>query len=391
MSLEDILRRTNTKLDKAVKKRPFSFGYDRPSFAAANNSGDPKLWIPSGIWTLDTALGGGLGTGRITELFSDMEGEGKTTLVLQFIKSVQDVDGTAVLFESESALDKTRAGGMGVDLDRLIKWTPDTLEDGFRYMGELIKNIAADKDQGNKPTLIVWDTISMARTEGERDGDAFKDGLNAGPRAISTALKNYAQEIAANNVHLLLVNQSYTDINNPASKYLGTQYQTHGGKRIKFAATYRIKVKKCGFIGRGRSCKAKDEKLGKKVRITIPKNKLALPYRNFEAHLYGNTGYSDVMTMAHNFVEDTPYKWDKGLAVKTGGRYHPIGAPKSCYWHELEETVLNSPDTLQAWRERWLQIFPIHESRQLNDNGWFELVPGVSTCTPTPNGILGDS
>jgi protein RecA len=389
MGIEDILKKTNAKLDKATKDNPFSFGHDRPRMASEDGLGDPDLWIPTGVWPLDCALGGGLAMGRVTELFSDDEGEGKTTTALTFVRPVQKVKGSAAWLESETALDKIRAAGMGVDLKSTIKWTPDTLEDGFRYLKELVHQIATDKDQKGKPTIIVWDTIAMARTEAERDGDAFRDGIGAGPRAISTALRNFAQEFAAYNVHVVLVNQSYTDINSAKSKYMGPQMQTPGGKRIKFVASYRIKVKKCGFIGHGRTVGPQDEKLGIKVRMTIVKNKLALPYRSLELYLYGNTGYNDIMSQAHMFLEDGPYKWLEGLEVKNGGRYQPIGASKSCYWSELPALMAESPESTRLWREHWLQVFPIHESRQPNADGWYARVPGVATWTPTPDGILG--
>lgn len=388
MSLEDILKKTNTKLEKKVKSKPFSFGADKPSLGSEEGSGDVSLWVPTGIWPLDCALGGGLAMGRVTELFSDDEGEGKTTLTVQIEEQVQRVGGTVVHFESESALDKIRCAGIGLDLNNMIKWTPDTLEDGFRYMGELIKQIAADKDQSDKPTIICWDTISMARTESERDGDAFAKGMISGPRQISTALKNYAQEIAAHNVHLLLVNQSYTDINNPKAKYLGTQYKTHGGKRIGFASSYRIKVKKVGYIGRGRNLDIGDDKLGIKVRVTIPKNKLARPFRSVDCYLYGDTGYNSNMTMAHNFMEKGPYQWKEGLDHVGSGRYKPIGCEKSYYWHELDKAISENEETQRLWKLRWLEYFPIHPSRVQNLQGWYERDFTVSDISPTPGGIL---
>ncbi len=385
MALEDILKKTNKKLSGS---KVFSFGSDTPSLASEEGSGDVKLWIPTGIWPLDVALGGGLALGRITELFSDDEGEGKTTLVIHTEKSVQQAGGTVIHLESESALDKLRAGGIGLNLDNLIKWTPDTLEDGFRFVGEILEQISADRDQAGKPTLIVWDTIAMARTEGERDGDPFRDGIGAAPRAIAAALKNYTQEFSTHNVHLLLVNQSYTDINNKKSAYLGPQMQTPGGKRVKFSASYRVKVKKCGFIGRTRTVGPQDEKLGIKVRVTIPKNKLSLPYRTVELLLYGNTGYSSIMSMAHNFVEKGPFNWPEGLEVKTGGRYKPIASDKSYYWHELEEAVAQNPETQRLWKERWVQYWPVHPSRVVNDQGWYERDFSVDDLLPTPKGIL---
>ena len=393
MGLEDILAKTNKKLEKKSKgkNKTFSFGHDIPGLASQEGSGDAKLWIPSGIHPLDCALGGGLATGRVTELFSDDEGEGKTTAVIHFEHQVQKIGGTVVHFESESALDKVRASAIGLNLKDMIKWTPDTLEDGFRYLGELIQSISEDKDKKGKPTLIVWDTIAMARTESERDGDAFRDGIVAGPRSISIALKNYVQELTAYNVHLLLVNQSYTDIGNPKSKYLGTQYKTPGGKRIKFAASYRIKTKKNGYIGTGRTVGPKDERLGIKVRVSIPKNKMALPYRSIDLFLYGNTGYNSIMSMANMFLDsDSPYQWTDGCEVLPGGRYRPINSLKSFYWWELEKGVASQPDVLKAWEERWLQYFPIHPSRQKNEDGWYERVEGVDINTPTTNSILSN-
>lgn len=388
MSLKDIISRTNSKLSKSTKKNPFSFGHFSPSFAIEDGSGDPNLWVPSGIRPLDCALGGGLAMGRITELFSDNEGDGKTSLALLFAAQIQKVGGTAVWYESESSLDKIRASSIGVDLSTLIKWTPDTLEDGFRYLGELIKQISADKDQSSKPTIVVWDTIAMARTEGERDGDAFRDGLGAGPRAISQAIKNYAQEMANHNVHLLLVNQSYTDINSNKGSYFGPQFQTPGGKRIKFASSYRIKCKRVGYIGKKRDVGPTDEKLGIKVRITTVKNKLAVPYRNVDLYLYGNTGYNEIMSMAGMFVEDGIYKWPDGIQASPGGRYKLINSSTTCYWHEIEQAVLSNPDTYSAWMDRWEKIFPTHPSRVKDSNGWTFRDKSVSSLSPTPNGIL---
>jgi recombination protein RecA len=375
MALDDVLKVTNSELAALAKKKEkgkslFSFGHEEPSLAVGEGAGDPLLYIPTGITLFDAALGGGLPVGRVTELFSENESEGKTTLALTLARAVINAGGAVVWLESESAIDKARAANMGVDLSKMVIWTPDTLEDGFRFVDKIVKNIAADKELQGKPTLIVWDTISMARTEAERDGDAFRDGIGAAPRAIATALKNYAQEFVHYNVHFLIVNQSYTNIN--AGPY-GKQFETPGGKRIKFAATTRIQLKRCGWIGDKRTLGPQDEKTGILVRATTVKNKVALSQRRVELALYGKTGLSEVMTLAHAFIEG-PYKWAEGLATKAGGRYQPIGMDRSVFWSNLEQAVLESPATLAAWRQRAMEIFPVHPSRQINADGWYARV-----------------
>jgi RecA/RadA recombinase len=377
MSLKDVLGKTtkdltdlSKKKDKKAKKPLFSFGHENPTFADDDGAGDVKLWIPSGITMLDYALGGGLPVGRISELYSDHESEGKTTIALHFARSVQQIGGAAIWLESESAIDKPRAKGMGLDLGNMVIWTPDTLEDGFRFIDKIVQNIDKDKQLKNKPTLIVWDTLAMARTEAERDGDAFRDGIGAGPRATSTALKNYAQELYRYNVHLLLVNQSYTNINS-GSSYTGPDFETPGGKRVKFASTIRLHLRKGSMIGDKPNLGAGDERLGIMCWATTTKNKMALAHRRVPLALYGKTGLNDIMTMAHAW-NDGPYKWEGAIKHHNAGRYFVAGLDKKPYWHEIEAAVAASPDVLGAWRAHAFDLFPVHPSRKLNPDGWFE-------------------
>ena len=132
MALKDVLKKTVDdckKLSKKKKdKRPlFSFGSDMPDMAVEESSGDVRLWIPSGNTLLDCALGGGMPTGRISEVYSDHESEGKTTTAHTFVPPVQKIGGSVILLESESAIDKPRARALGLDLENMVVWTPDTL------------------------------------------------------------------------------------------------------------------------------------------------------------------------------------------------------------------------------------------------------------------------
>ncbi len=84
--------------------------------------------IPTGILTLDCALGiGGLPKGRVIEIFGP-EASGKTSLTLSVIREIQRKGGVAAFIDAEHALDPQRAQKLGVNLDDLLISQPDTGE-----------------------------------------------------------------------------------------------------------------------------------------------------------------------------------------------------------------------------------------------------------------------
>ncbi|RXH68468.1 hypothetical protein DVH24_030801 [Malus domestica] len=78
--------------------------------------------FPSGCLTLDLALGGGLPTGRIVEIFGP-ESSGKTTLALHAI--AEKLGGNAMLVDAEHAFDPAYSKALGVDVENLIVCQPD--------------------------------------------------------------------------------------------------------------------------------------------------------------------------------------------------------------------------------------------------------------------------
>jgi recombination protein RecA len=313
---------------------------------------------------LDYALGGGLPLGRISELFSENESEGKSTLIQHFMVQTQRGGGLVVLLDSEAATDKDRAARMGLDLSKTMIFGPSTVEDGFLFIDQLIRNIAEDKELQGAPTLIVWDTINAAPTRGEKASDPFADGMVVKPRIIAAALRNYVGEFYKYKVHMCLVNQSITNIDrgNPYAP----KTMTPGGKGIKFYSTVRVKCKKTGFIGESRNLEAGDQRLGISVKVEAVKNKLALPFRAAELYLYGETGYDDIMSMANLFLNAKA----KDMLDQKGGRYYlPNG--KCPFWKDVRAEVLSDPKVLSAWRAKVVELYPLPPNREMNpETGW---------------------
>lgn len=361
MSIKGLVRNLNKSLSE--RKGGFDFGIVKPSFADSWGVGDVPAWIPSGITLLDAKQGGGLPLGRISEVFSEHESEGKTSIALHYVAQVQRAGGVAVWLESEAALDKPRAQRMGVDLSTLIFWSPPTVEDAFVYIDTVLNNIASDKSLKDVPVLIVWDTIAMAMTRAEKNGDALGEGLTVKNRVVSAALRKYVTEFFKFKAHLLLVNQSYTIINR--SNPYAPQFETPGGKAMKYACTTRLRCKRVGYVGDTRDLGPKDQRTGIKVRITAVKNKLALPFQDAELVLFGARGYNDIVSMAEFFLENKVHD----MLSYRGGWYTLPDGTKST-WADIEEKVSSREGILRQWKSKVWEILPLGSDRIMGDDGW---------------------
>lgn len=376
MSLKNLLKKTVTDLGKSKKVGKTTFVSKFSTTAGLPHTGDQygvgdiAGWIPFGITTLDRKLGGGLPLGRISEVFSENESEGKSTLLIHAAVQTQKVNGVVVILDAEAAMDKPRAEVMGLDLSKTIIFGPPTVEDGFQFIDGLIHNIAEDKELHGVPTLIIWDTIAASPTRGEKAGDPFAGGMAEKPRIIAAALRNYTNEFFRYKVHLSLVNQSITNIG--GGNY-GPKTITPCGKAIKFYSTVRIKTRKSGLLTAKRTYKSEDRKIGIQATVEAVKNKLSLPWQPIQLHLYGETGFHEIHSLADFILANG----GKSLAQK-GGRYY-LKSGKSPYWQGLEKCLLENPKDLEAMRKEAVRLIPVPSNRAQNpETGWFERIAGTS-------------
>lgn len=347
-------------LKEALEKSIESLGKeaDLPTMGSSFSTGDISAWIPSGITPLDIALGGGLPLGRMSELYSREESEGKSTLCIHFAVQCQMAGGVVVWLESEAALDKARAVRMGLDLEKVVIYGPPTVEDGFAFIRNMIRNIKSDEDLESVPVLVVWDTIAAAPTKAEKEEDnEYGEGIARKPRIISNALHDLTLEFFKCKVHLIMVNQTYTTFSR-----FGPGYSTPGGKAIKFHASIRLELYKSGVVEDDNG-----QPVGIQTTFFVKKNKLALPHRKGTLILYGERGYSNIMSMAQNFIDME----HSDMLKQGGGWYSLCGGDVKCRWKDLLETVKKSPSIFKAWQEKFLSIWPLPPGRGPDPkNGW---------------------
>ena len=241
--------------------------------------------IPTGVWTLDVALGvGGVPRGRIVELYGP-ESSGKTGLALKLAGQTQKLLGLPVGFvDAEHALDPEYAEMMGVNLDALAMYQPDTGEGGL--------NMARRMTASGAFGLVIIDSTAALVPQKELEGETGDQHVGLQARMITQALRPLAGEAARSNTTVIFINQLRMQI----GQMFGNPETTPGGKGLKFYASLRLDVRsppsKKNWIDQNKGIA---ESQGTTVKVA--KNKVAPPQRKADYILDFTHGIDEAATV----------------------------------------------------------------------------------------------
>ena len=223
--------------------------------------------IPTGIGAIDLAMGiGGVPRGKITEIWGD-EGTGKTQLCLHLLHQSNIMGLRAAFVDSEHALSFERLEQIGIDPSRIIISQPSFGEQAL----EIIEMIVRSK----KVELVICDSVAALTPKSEIDKDMGDAPMGSQARMMSQAMRKLVAIIAKGNVAMVFTNQTRAK--------LGTFYPektTTGGNALKFYASMRIKLHRIGSVQ-----DKNGSRLAGKYKLTVVKNKLAVPYREAEYYI----------------------------------------------------------------------------------------------------------
>jgi recombination protein RecA len=231
--------------------------------------------LPTGIISLDKALGvGGLPRGRVIEIFGP-ESSGKTTLTLSIIAQGQAEGGVAAFIDAEHAFDPAYAKLIGVRLEDLLISQPDTGEQALEIVEALVRSNAVD--------LVVVDSVAALVPKAEIEGQMGESQIALQARLMSQALRKLTAAISKSKTCVVFINQIRMKI----GVMFGSPEITPGGRALKFYSSMRIDLRKIATIST-----PEDGITGIRVKAKVVKNKVSPPFKEAIFEIMYNEGVS---------------------------------------------------------------------------------------------------
>lgn len=187
------VKKGSKELSKLVESLNKKFGTNAVSlgFPKTENGGMKTIErIPTGSFSLDIALGGGLPLGRFIEI-SGAFSSTKTTQCLHIIANAQKRGLVCALIDVEGTTDEKYVKSVGVDFDNLLYSRPDGMEEALQML--------LDMQKSGEVHLAVLDSIAAMSTNKEQD-TSMEETVRMGiPQQL---LGEYFRKYQANNNRL---------------------------------------------------------------------------------------------------------------------------------------------------------------------------------------------
>lgn len=286
-------------------------------------------FIDTGSYTLNAALSGSLFGGmpdnKITALAGE-SGTGKTFFILGILQSWMKANPTGMVFycDSESAVTNHMLTERGLDLNRIAKVEPETIEQFRQSVGMILDNYAESKASGkcDVPIMMVLDSLGNLSSEKEvtdvRDQNNTRDMTKA--QLLRGTFRVLRLRLAKLGVPMIVANHTYSVV----GAYIPTKALSGGGGLIYVSDSI-------AMLSKSKERDAEKTVIGNIIKVVMIKSRLSRELTEAEVRISYTGGldrYHGVLDMA---VE-------AGLVTKTVGRYTFPGEKVSVTASKIAET-----------------------------------------------------
>lgn len=241
-------------------------------------------WIEMGEWFQQGTGGPGLPAGHITTVLGK-NNSGKTTFIMEAMRSAQNMGGLAYIIDSEHKFDLKRYKLMGGKPEDVLFFKGDTLEMAWDAIGEIIHDTRILREEGvNAPILVCWDSVAASvpgKIADEKESGQAHFAVEA--KLNNKNIRKFRQAIRELNICFVNINHFYMSV--PQSMYERPELVIKNGEEWGWMSTLILLFKKGAKISR--VYKGDKQRVGVVSKISIEKG-----------HFHGRT-----MDMIVNIVD----------------------------------------------------------------------------------------
>ena len=306
------------------------------------------LICSSGSLSLDQALCiGGFPEGRVIEI-GGQESSGKSTLTLINIAEIQRNGKLCAYIDVEQSFDVTYARRLGVDVHSLTILQPDTMEETFEMLFDLINSKVL--------SYIVVDSTNAMIPRKMLEGDTDTAMMGKSALLMSQQLPKIVSLASSNKCTVVFLSQ----IRSKVGVVYGSPEKIGVGEAMKFFCTQRIKTSKT----EQQKDDGEEGQSSIDIVMTVIKNKVGVPFRKAQFTLL--TGYEGKYGIdTTKEVIDFAIKYD---IVKKAGSWYSYGEERigqginnvRKYFEDKDELFQTIKSTivkkLEEEREKAMQI-----------------------------------
>ena len=260
-------------------------------------------FVSTGSYALNKVISGnymnGIPIGQISQ-FHGESSTAKTVFATHILKEAQNKGYYSMLVDSENAYNPTFAKTLGIDPEKLIYSTPETLEDSFQVMEETILSIRETDPE--TPIVIAYDSIAVSPSKLEYDAESY-DGNNmqgaVRAKATGACLRKINPLMRKHKVALIVINQLRSKV---GVMYGNPDTMAAGGRSLDYYLGVNLKC-----ISNKTTDLIKDDNkrvIGIAGTVRNTKNKVSIPFRECEFELMYDEGLNSCAGLLKQLVLD---------------------------------------------------------------------------------------